>query len=80
VVSTLSRLTGKRRDGIFRPWVKERCGYGKDTAYKAIQAYKVFGKRLPDRHFFEPTALYLLSAESCPKEVTEEAIARATNR
>lgn len=66
-------LAGKGRDGMFRPWVKERCGFGKDTAYKAISAYKTFAKCL-SVDTFDAGALYLLSAESCPEEATKQAI------
>ena len=37
-------LAGKGREGLFRPWLEERCGISKSSAYKAMAAYKVFGK------------------------------------
>ena len=70
------RLAGKGRDGMFRPWV-QRCGFSKSAAYRAIAAFETFGKCPTVGHLFDPKALYLLSAPSCPEEATAEAIERA---
>jgi hypothetical protein len=67
------RLAGKGRDGMFRPWVKERCGCGVTSAYKAMIAFDVFGKCSYCEHF-DASALYLLSSDSCPEAATNEAV------
>ncbi|MGA2065809.1 MAG: hypothetical protein ABSG86_12610 [Thermoguttaceae bacterium] len=70
-------LAGRGRDGMFRPWCRDRCGFSHVTAYKSITAFKTFGKCKPGLHLFEVKALYLLSAESCPEDAAKEAIRRA---
>ena len=66
-------------DGTFNRWVKERCGFSHATAYKAIAAFDVFGGEDCKQYLqsFDASALYLLSAPSCPEEATAEAIERA---
>ncbi len=68
------RLAGKGRDGMFRPWVKHECRISHNAAYQAIRAFDAFKKCNNLLHFFDASALYLLSADSCPEEATEEAI------
>jgi hypothetical protein len=70
-------LAGRGRDGMFRPWRRDRCGFAHATTYKNIAAFKTFGKCKPGLHLFEAKALYLLSAESCPEDAAKEAIRRA---
>ncbi len=67
-------LAGSGRDGLFRPWVQERCGFTPMTAYRLVKAYETFNKHNTVLHFFEPTAMYVLSDESCPEDATKEAI------
>ncbi len=69
-------LAGKGRDGLFRPWVQERCEFSYRTAYNAIQASETFGTKKCETvsHFFDVAAMYLLSSDSCPLGATEAAI------
>ncbi len=67
------KLAGKGREGLFRPWLEDRCRISKSSAYKAIAAYKTFGK-CPRVDAFEVQAMYLLSTDSCPEAATKEAI------
>jgi len=68
-----SLLAGKGRDGSFRPWFRECCGLSKSYVYRAIAAYKLFGK-CPTVGHFEARAIYLLSSDSCPDDAIQEAI------
>ncbi len=69
------RLAGKGRDGVFRRWVEMRCGFTSRTAYNAIAACNTFGgKKCENVSHFDTSALYLLSADSCPESATKEAI------
>lgn len=72
-------LAGKGRDGMFRPWVEESCGFAFRTAYRAMEAFTTFGgeKCANLAHLFDASALYVLSADSTPDEATTEAITRA---
>jgi hypothetical protein len=74
-------LAGKGRDGLFRPWVQERCHFSYRTAYNAIQASETFGTKKCETvsHFFDTAAMYLLSGDSCPLKATEAAICLAKN-
>jgi hypothetical protein len=63
-------------DGTFGKWCLLRCGISRVTAHKAINVFKQFDYK-PGLQTFDPTALYLLSAPSCPEEATAEAIERA---
>ncbi len=67
-------LKGRGRDGLFRPWVKQRCGLTPMSVYRIMAACDAFEKCNKLLHLFDASALYLLSAESCPEDVTEEAI------
>ena len=67
-------LSGSGRDGRFAPWVESRCGFSRRTAYRYLDVYRVFGTKCASLSHFTHEALYLLSAESTPAEVTEEAI------
>jgi len=69
-------LAGKGRDGEFRPWVGERCGFSKSSAYNYIQASQVFGVCPTVGQTFDATALYALSSDTCPEAATDEAIKR----
>jgi hypothetical protein len=73
------RLAGKGRDGMFRLWIENRCGFAKTSAYKAIAVFERFEKWTHCVHLFDASALYLLSAESCPPKARAEAIRRAEN-
>jgi hypothetical protein len=66
-------LAGKGRDGTFRPWCKS-LGFSRSSVYRAIAAHAAFGKCPTVGHFFEPKAVYLLAAESCPAEARAEAL------
>lgn len=68
---------GRGRDGNFRPWLRAEIGFSEKTARKAIQAYLQFGTKRELSSLFVPTALYALSAPSCPAECANEAIRRA---
>lgn len=62
-------------DGMFNKWVKQRCGISLSCAYKSINAHEVFGEVCVNfTQTFDASALYLLSADSCPEEATEEAL------
>lgn len=63
-------------NGTFGKWCKERCGITPRTAQYAIAAAQQF-KDCETISQFDATALYLLSAESCPDEATQEALERA---
>jgi hypothetical protein len=69
-------LAGSGRDGMWKPWVSKRCGFSLSTAENAIRVYKAFGEKkvVTVTHFFEPSAMYLLSRDSCPEEATKEAL------
>lgn len=66
-------LAGKGREGRFRPWCK-RQGFSKSSVYRAIAAHEAFGKCPTVGHFFDPQAVYLLSAGSCPEAARAEAM------
>jgi len=62
------------RHGTFVRWCKERCGLSKSSAFRAIQVADAFSDfNRPSVGQFDPTALYLLAADTCPEEATEAA-------
>ncbi|HUS38427.1 MAG TPA: hypothetical protein VMX74_03210 [Pirellulales bacterium] len=70
-------LAGDGRDGAFAPWIEKRCGFSRSSAYNYLFAFRRFGEKCPTVGHFSPQALYLLSAENCPKEATQEAVSLA---
>ncbi len=64
-------------DGTWGKWCKDRCGISRMQAQRAIDAYNQFADCNKLLQTSDPSALYLLSAPSCPKEATDEAIRRA---
>lgn len=66
----------KQKTGTFQKWVKARCGFSQSTAYSYIAVARCFGKR-PNFGRFDSSALFLLSADSCPEDATKEALKRA---
>ena len=67
-------LAGNGREGKFKPWVEERCGFTYRSAYRYLGAWKTFGSKCDTVSHFEPRALYLLSRESTPEEAVEQSI------
>lgn len=65
-----------RGNGTFGKWCVERCGISRMTAHNAITAFGVFGGANCKTvlQSFDATALYLLSAETCPEDATKDAI------
>jgi len=61
-------------DGEFCKWAKGECGYSKVHAYRFIAAYNVFGVCTNLVQTFEPSALYLLAAPSCPEKARAESL------
>lgn len=72
-------LAGSGRDGQFRPWVKERCGFSHQTTYNYIHAFSTFGTKKCKTvlHLFGAKAIYTLSADACPEKAAKEAMRRA---
>ena len=67
------RLAGRGCEGRFLPWVKERCGFSKVTAYKYMSAFREFGK-CSHYELFDSSAMYLLSSDKSPEEASERAM------
>ncbi len=68
-------LAGAGRDGAFKPWVQEQCGFTPRSAYNYMAASKVFGGKCETvSHLFDAKAVYLLSADTCPEAATKKAI------
>ena len=61
-------------DGTFGKWAQARCGFTRQSAYRAIAAFGTFKDCNIMLQTFDPTALYLLSADSCPEGATAEAL------
>jgi hypothetical protein len=70
------RLAGKGRDGMFRKWVKDRCGFTPRTAYHAIDAYTTFGGNKCETvsHLLTATAMYYLVRDDVCEETTDEVL------
>lgn len=64
-------------NGTFTRWCHERCGLSKMSVSRFIRSYKCFSevkdsnKLLPS---FDQSALYLLSADTCPEAAFDKAI------
>ena len=64
--------------GSFGAWVRDKCGFGRTTAYKYISAYQRFGqfdKALHQR--FDANAIYVLAPDKAPQEAVDAALALA---
>jgi hypothetical protein len=70
-------LAGRGREGQFRPWCRHQ-GLSMSSVYRAIAAHEAFEK-CPTVGHFDAKAIYLLSAESCPKAAMAEAVRLAEN-
>lgn len=64
-------------DGTFGKWCQERCGISRMQAQRMMSVHAEFSDCNTMLQTSEPTALYLLSAQSCPEEATQEAVERA---
>jgi hypothetical protein len=64
-------------NGTFGTWCVERCGISRMSANRAMQAYSQFKDCNTVLQTFDATAMYLLSAESCPEDAAAEAMDRA---
>lgn len=67
----------KHGNGTFGKWCVERCGISVSLAWKTIKATEQFQDRVTVTQSFDATAMYLLSAESCPEDTRDEFIERA---
>lgn len=67
-------ILANNKNGTFQKWVKDRCGITPKTAYNFIHAFEHFGNCETISQYIDATALYLLSADTCPEEATREAI------
>lgn len=65
------------KNGTFQKWCVERCGASLASTKRAIAAYEQFGNRHTVSQYFDATAMYLLSANSCPEDTRDEFIQRA---
>jgi hypothetical protein len=68
------------KNGTFRRWVQQRCGLSNGTIGNILAAYEQFAdsKYLPTvGKYVDASAVYLLSSNSCPEEVFDEAMQRA---
>ena len=68
------------KNGTFRRWVQQRCGLSNGTITNILAAYEQFAdsKYLPTvGKYVDASAVYLLSSNSCPEEVFDEAMQRA---
>jgi hypothetical protein len=63
--------------GVFNSWCTTRLGFGRTTAYKWRKVVEAFGDCSHCERFIDPSALYLLSAETTPVRAREIAQARA---
>jgi N6-adenosine-specific RNA methylase IME4 len=69
------RLLANNKTGVFNKWIAERCGFTRQSAYKAIAAYNAFGYCKPELQYqFDVSSLYLLSADCCPEPATKKAL------
>jgi len=64
-------------DGTFGKWCSLRCGLTARHARNMMGVCDTFKDREMISQSADPTALYLLSAPSCPEEATAEALERA---
>lgn len=73
-------LLANHKNGTFQRWTQRRCGITPRTADRMRAAFQAFGgKKYRDTvsQYFDVSACYLLSAESCPEDVTQAALKRA---
>jgi hypothetical protein len=76
-LSAAQRKLSNHGNGTFGKWCRERCGIEPRQAQRAISVTTTFKDRDIMSQSSDPTALYLLSAPSCPEEATTEAVERA---
>jgi hypothetical protein len=68
----------KNKSGTFGLWIESRCGMGQTTARKMMRVVEVIQPySTPGVEYIEATALYSLSAKSCPEPARDEALAIA---
>jgi N6-adenosine-specific RNA methylase IME4 len=70
-------LAGKGRDGLFKSWVEETCGFARSSAYNYMTVYEKFEKCPTVGHLIDARALYLLAKKATPDAARTEAIERA---
>lgn len=74
----LADVRDKIKYGQFESWLKAEFGWSRRTAYNFIKVYETFGERANLAQVnVAASALYLLAAESTPKEVKEEYLLKA---
>ena len=74
----LSEVQSKLQRGQFDEWIKTEFDWSRRMAYKFISVYKRFDRRINLEEInIATSALYLLAAESTPKEIREEFIQKA---
>jgi hypothetical protein len=70
-----NKKMSSHKTGVFDRWVFQECGLSKTSAWRALRAYREWGgvnRSTVVR--LETTALYLLSAPSCPVKAKAEAV------
>lgn len=75
-LTTVQAKLAKHKNGTFGKWVKQYCGFTDRTARRCIRAFACFGGEYSDTvsEYFDVSAMYLLSSDTCPDEVTEHAL------
>lgn len=69
------QLASKRE---FQKWIETECGFSKSTAYRYLDAYRVFSS-CPNLGRLEDSAMYVLAAKDTPENARIEAIKLTEN-
>lgn len=64
-------------DGCFKRWSKDRCKIGESSVKRAVRAFETFKDRAKLAPSFEVSAVYALSADTCPEAAFDKAIEEA---
>jgi len=73
-------LLASHHNGAFGRWVKQSCGFTRQSAYRYIAIWQTFRRcNIMLQRRFDVTAMHLLAHDSTPESAVSEAIELASN-